>query len=421
LRDFLRFLFYDYKAKWGNKSTIAIFIALPVIMSLLMTIVFGRGDKKISFQPPKIALVNRDNGFLSKGLVKFLTNDEMKKEFVFVETDYKAGFKGMKNQVYSAIVVLPENFTRDFFYEKSPSILLIKNPSQGIYPKMVETMLSLMTEGVNYLLTYYYPQFKEVSEIYRAVEGKRIILRFSFLNFKKLKDVGIDFYNKSKKLINVVKEQSFTVDFKEEKEKNKKTGFIGSLFPAYSLFFLLFFANIMAVSIVKENSESISKRLMLTGLSSLKYLLVKVLSSVMFLLTISFVFILSGYFIFKIKTEFVFLLIAIVVLSCFALFSVFFLISSFSKNEASASNLGMVVLFLMGFTGGGMIPLNFIPSFLVSISKIFPFYRLNILFIELLGNLKFRVDYVLYCIVFSIVCYALGFFFFRKNLLKGEV
>ncbi len=421
MRGFLRFLFYDYKAKWGNKSTIAIFIALPVIMSLLMTIVFGRGDKKISFQPPKIALVNKDNGFISKGLVRFLTNDEMKKEFEFVETDYKAGFEGMKNQVYSAIVVLPENFTRDFFYENSPSILLIKNPSQGIYPKMVETMLSLMTEGVNYLLTYYYPQFKEVSEIYKAVEGKKIILRFSFLNFKKLKDVGIDFYNKSKKLVNVVKDQSFTVDFKEEKKKSKKTGFIGSLFPAYSLFFLLFFANIMAVSIVKENYESISKRLMLTGLSPLKYLLVKVLSSVMFLLTISFVFVLSGYFVFKIKTEFIFLLIAIVVLSCFSLFSVFFLLSSFSKNEASASNLGMVVLFLMGFTGGGMIPLNFIPSFLVSISKIFPFYRLNILFIELLGNLKFRVDYALYCIVFSIVCFALGFFFFRKNLLKGEV
>ncbi|BBB31720.1 antibiotic transport system permease protein [Thermotomaculum hydrothermale] len=421
MRGFFRFLFYDYKSKWGNLITIVIFIALPIVMSLLMTVVFGRGNKEASFEPPKIALVNKDDGFLSKGFVKFLTNDEMKKEFNFVLTDYEKGYKGMKDQDYSAILIIPEKFTDDFLEEKSPEVILIKNPSQGIYPEMVETMLSLMTEGTNYLLTYYYPQFKEASEIYKSIKNQTILPKLIFLDFGKLKDLGKDFFKKSKNLIDVVKNQSFEVKFEKRVKEKKSKRFIDSLFPGYALFFLLFFANIVAVSIVKERGMGISKRVLLTDFSVNKYLLAKVVSGVFFLFSLSIVFVLSGYFIFHIKTDMFFLLFFIIFLSCFSLFSVFFLTSSLAKNEASASNLGMVVLFLMGFTGGGMIPLNLIPQFLISFSKFLPFYRLNMLFADLFNKSSFNLDNALYSLFFSLVAYSLGFIFFRKKLISGEL
>ncbi len=424
MKGIFRFLFYDYKTKWGNIPTIVVFTALPVVMSLLMTIVFGDSDKKPAFEPPKIALINLDNGFLSKALVKFFTAEQMKKEFNFVETDYKDGYKGMKEQEYSAMVIIPENFTDNFLTEKSPEIVLIKNPSQGIYPKMVETLLSLMTEGTNYLLTYYYPQFKEISGIYKSVKTQSFFPKVILLDFGKLKELGKDFYNKSKNLFDVVKNQSFTIIFREGQKKSKdivKEMFINSLYPGYALFFLLFFANITAVSIVKENSMGISKRLLLTDLNTGSYLFVKVVSSILFLLTLSFVFSLSGYFIFHIKTSMVFPLFIVMLLSCISLFSIFFAVSSLTKDENSASNLGMVVLFLMGFTGGGMIPINLIPSFLISVSKVFPFYRLNMLFSNLLTKSVFMWNYAFYCLVFSFVCYAIGFVLFRKKLVSGEI
>ncbi len=421
MKGIFRFLFYDYKTKWGNIPTIVVFTALPIVMSLLMTIVFGGSNKKPAFEPPKIALINRDNGFLSKGLVKFFTAEQMTKEFNFVETDYKNGYKGMKEQEYSAMVIIPENFTDNFLTEKSPEIVLIKNPSQGIYPKMVETLLSLMTEGVNYLLTYYYPQFKEISEIYKSIKNKSFFPKVVLLDFGKLKELGKDFYNKSKNLIDVVKNQSFKIEFETVEKKKTKIKFVDTLFPAYALFFLLFFANITAVSIVKENNMGISKRLLLTNLSTGSYLFVKVVSSILFLLTLSFIFALSGFFIFHIKTGMVFPLFIVMLLSCISLFSIFFAVSSLTKDENSASNLGMVVLFLMGFTGGGMIPINLIPSFLISVSKIFPFYRLNMLFSNLLTKSVFLWNYVFYCLVFSFVCYAIGFVLFRKKLVSGEL
>ena len=421
MKGIFRFLFYDYKTKWGNIPTIVVFTALPIVMSLLMTVVFGGNDKKPAFEPPKIALINRDNGFLSKGLVRFFTDEHMKKGFDFVETDYEKGYKGMKEQEYSAMVIIPENFTDNFLTEKSPEIVLIKNPSQGIYPKMVETLLSLMTEGTNYLLTYYYPQFKEVKEIYKSVKNKSFFAKVVLLDFGRLKELGKDFYNKSKNLIDVVKNQSFKIEFETVEKKKTEKFSIDTLFPAYALFFLLFFANITAVSIVKENSMGISKRLLLTDLNTGSYLFVKVVSSILFLLTLSFIFALSGYFIFHIETDMVFPLFIVMLLSCISLFSVFFLTSSLVKDENSASNLGMVVLFLMGFTGGGMIPINFIPSFLISVSKIFPFYRLNILFSNLLNKSVFLWNYAFYCLVFSFVCYAIGFVLFRKKLVSGEL
>ena len=421
MKGLLRFLFYDYKTKWGNKPTIAVFIALPIIMSLLMTVVFGRGEKQVSFTPPKVALVNKDTGFLSKGVVKLLTNKEMKKEFDFVLTSYEKGYEGLKEQVFSAMVIIPEGFTDDFFFEKKPEIILIKNPSQGIYPEMVETMFSLLTESINYLLTYYYPQFKEVASVYRSIKSQTILPKIVFFDFGRLKNIGKDFYNKSEKLFNVVKNQSFDIVFQTSTEKKEKSAFINLLFPGYALFFLLFFANVAAVSIVRENQRSVAKRLLLTNLTPAGYIFIKIVSAVLFLLSLSIVFGLSGYFIFNIKTEMLFYLSFIVVLSCVSLFSVFFLTSSLSKDENSASNLGMVVLFLMGFTGGGMIPINLIPSYLISISKILPFYRLNMLFADLITKSLFKLDYALYCIFFSAVCYFLGFLFFRKKLVSGEL
>ena len=412
MRGFFRFVFYDFKRKWGAPFTIAIFIALPVILALLMSTIFGNG-KKVKFSPPKIALVNKDNGIVSKTIVRFLTDERMKKEFNFVLMDLQRARKKMLKDEFSAIVIIPKNFTSDFFDEKCPEILLIENPSQGIYPKMVETMLSLLSEGVNYFFTYYHSQFEEVASIHKDVKKGVFSIKLLF-QANKLKKLGKDFLAKSKKLFYAVKSLPFEVRFTKEGKIEKEENFMITLFPPYALFFLLFFANICAVSIVEERRKAITNRILLTKMGLPHYLLGKISSSVLFLIILSIVFSVCGFLLFDLKTPNVLLFFLIIVFGCFSLFSVFFLTSSLAKSQSSASNLGMVLIFLMGFSGGGMIPLNLLPSSIVSFSKLFPFYSVNKMIAEILTSNSVSFQPMLYLILVSLLCYCAGFWGFKK-------
>ncbi len=420
MKSFFRFVYYDYKLKWGNIPTIAVFIILPVLMSLTMKAVFIKSEKEKGFEPPRIALVNLDNGFLSRGLVSFLTNEKMKKGFDFETTNYSDGVKGMKAEVYSAMVVIPENFTDNFFKEKSPEILLIKNPSQEIYPDIVEKALSIAIEGSNYVLTYFYPEFKEMAGIYIALKEKSLFKGLSLFRLERLKTLAEDIFNKSKKAFTEARNLPFTVEIKREKKGERKTmtDLMKAIFPASALFFLLFFTNMAAVSIVKDDEKEITKRVILTGVNTSRYLLVKITSAILFLLSLSIFFLLSGYLIFHFKSVSLLTLSGVVFLGIVSLFSPFFLISSVAKNEESASNIGLSLLFIMGFSGGGMIPSNFLPSFILNIAKVFPFYRVNRLIVNTITNQPLGKSDIVFLITLSTICYLTGFVFYRKKFLE---
>lgn len=420
MKSFFRFVYYDYKLKWGNLPVIATFIILPVLMSLTMKAVFNKSEKENSFEPPRIALVNLDKGFLSKGLVSLLTNKEMKRGFDFETTNYSDGVKGMKAQVYSAMVVIPENFTDSFFKEKSPEIILIKNPSQGIYPDIVEKALSIAIEGNNYILTYFYPEFKEMAGIYTALKEKSLFKGLSLFRLERLKMLAEDIFNKSKKAFTEARNLPFTVEIKRENKGERKamTDLMKAIFPASALFFLLFFTNMAAISIVKDDQKEITKRVILTGVSISKYLSVKIASAILFLLSLSIFFLLSGYLIFHIKSDNPLILLCVVFLGIISLFSPFFLISSIAKNQETASNIGLSLLFIMGFSGGGMIPSYLLPSFILNTAKIFPFYRTNRLIIDTLANQPLGKSDIAFLLAFSITCYLTGFIFYRKKF-KG--
>ena len=196
------------------------------------------------------------------------------------------------------------------------------------------------------------------------------------------------------------------------------TDLIKTIFPASALFFLLFFTNMAAVSIVKDDEKEITKRIMLTGVNISKYLFVKIASAILFLFSLSIFFLLSGYLIFHIKSDNPLILLYVVLLGIISLFSPFFLISSVAKNEQSASNIGLSLLFIMGFSGGGMIPSNLLPLFILNIAKMFPFYRVNRLITATITNQPLNIGDIAFLIVLSTICYLTGFVFYRKKLLE---
>ncbi len=376
-----------------------------------MYAIFGGKKGGSKFVPPKASIVNKDTGFLSRIFVSILKNSGVKKGIVFEEEKCKEAYEKLRDQEVSAVVIFPENFTSDFLDERVPEITIIKNPSQVIYPRIVETFFEILSEIVNYSLTYFYFEFKKVKVILKDFErGKDIDFSSSDLN--KFVEGARE---KGKKVFNLLKD--FRMEIKEDNLNKRKNfgNFISYFFPGYSLFFILFIANMVMVSIV-EDEKNLTKRLFLTHLTPFKYLIAKFLSGSFFLFVISLFFCLCGYFIFGLRVYSLILLLLILATISFAFPSIFLFTSSIAGSKKGAQNYGMIAIFFMASTGGGTIPVPFLPNTILKISSILPFYNINKMVINLTMMGKVEPKLFLFSILMGALFFILGLIIFMRRL-----
>ncbi|MCP4455201.1 MAG: hypothetical protein GY809_27385 [Planctomycetes bacterium] len=136
----------DVRHPWG----LVIFMLIPVMTAVLMSLVFSPKNDLQKNVCVRIALLDFDDDFLGR-LMRSMSQqgglgDNLKLQFVDTEAQ---GLKLVEKRKVSAFVILPENLTQDILDHNATSLTLFKNPAEAILPTIVEEAINTLCIGVS--------------------------------------------------------------------------------------------------------------------------------------------------------------------------------------------------------------------------------------------------------------------------------
>lgn len=127
---------------------LAIPIAIPLILGLLLNIVFGRDDAK---PQGRLLVADEDNTFVSNLLTSAFSREPLSK-MVFVEkVSVEAGRARIDSGDGSAFLIVPKGFQDAVLQNQPFRLSLFTNPSQRILPNIIEETIRIMVGGEFYL------------------------------------------------------------------------------------------------------------------------------------------------------------------------------------------------------------------------------------------------------------------------------
>jgi len=144
MRRLLLVLANDVRRHLKSPGAILIYIAIPMVMTALIGIIFAPRTEGSELPPIQVLLVDNDKGFASKLLLGAFDADQMKKMFQVTVTDEADGRKRMERGRASAMIVIPEGFTLDLLDAKTTTLTVVKNPAEQFLPDVVEEFMNTL-------------------------------------------------------------------------------------------------------------------------------------------------------------------------------------------------------------------------------------------------------------------------------------
>ncbi len=140
----------DLRRALRNPVPYVVQLCVPLVITGLLGLVFGGRSEDGGLGRIKFAVVDEDNSPLTGFLRGAFNQDQAAKhlEPVFLARD--EALRQVTNNVLSAALIIPTNFTRDFLLRTNAVALeLVKNPAQAFYPAILEELLRVATTGLS--------------------------------------------------------------------------------------------------------------------------------------------------------------------------------------------------------------------------------------------------------------------------------
>lgn len=125
-------------------------LAIPLVIVGIIGLVFGGGG---AAGPGRIrfAFVDEDGSPLVRLLRGMLNQGEAGKHLAPEFLERAPALARLEAGRLSAVVILPENFTRDYLAGRPARVELIKNPAESLHPTMIEEGLGALVTALNAL------------------------------------------------------------------------------------------------------------------------------------------------------------------------------------------------------------------------------------------------------------------------------
>ena len=142
----LGFIRKDLIRRWRSPAATLAMLIFPLFMAGMIGTLSGNQGDDQDFPPIKVLLEDRDGGFLTELLKGAIGREEVKKR-LNVTLVGREGLHRMEKGDASALVIFPERFTDDLLAGRPAQIQVVRNPSEGISPEIVD-------QGVQALAVY---------------------------------------------------------------------------------------------------------------------------------------------------------------------------------------------------------------------------------------------------------------------------
>jgi ABC-2 type transport system permease protein len=319
----------DIKIMFNKKSSIFVFIVLPVLIAVLAYALLGNDGSGVT----RIGLVNNDTKVFSKDLVKSLKDNKNFKVTMLKANQLK---NEVANQNIDCGVVIPKGFTDNVYKNKIKPFKVISIKGADV-TTWITSYLNLYAGDLADISGASQGDTEKFNQMYKTFNAEKIKL-----NVKEIKDI-----------------------------KNEKASAILSM--GFVVMFLLSAATVTANMILKDKTNRTYFRICCAPVRPIMYILSNVIANLavifsqIILILVSIKYILG----FDMHAPIISMMI---VLGLFGVIAVGFglLIAAFSDNNAQASNLSSIIITPTCMLGGCWWPIDIMPKTLQRVSDFMP-------------------------------------------------
>jgi len=376
-------LLKDLRRAWRNPVGWLVFLAIPLVITALIGMVFGPKTSDTALGRIKFALVDEDDSVLARMLRGAISQGKGGEHLDPVFLGRGEALQQLQNDQLSAVVVIPAGFTRAYLLTTNVvSLELVKNPAQSIYPAVLEELLGAVVTGLDALkrnLASELPDWEAV------VEGQGDYHRVSELIVRagdRLKAARktlfppLITYANEAETSNLAgsAEAAAPGDGKAPEKKpgraggaaKKEPGFniFGYLLPGLAAMFLLFLGENASRNIHRELEQRTLQRFRTLHHQLYDFVASKVVFCLVFLMLGSAVMLGGGGLIFRIDWRNPLALFLLTASYCMFASGLMTLLPALLGDRRSAQALANVLAMLLGMIGGSTIPVQQLPAFL---------------------------------------------------------
>lgn len=127
---------------------LAIPLAIPLILGVLLNLVFGGGD---ATPQGRLLVTDEDGTFVSSVLTGAFSREPLSKMVLVEQVPRETGRTRIDKGDASAFLIIPKGFQAAVLRNQPFRLSLLTNPSQRILPGMIQEALNIMLEGGFYL------------------------------------------------------------------------------------------------------------------------------------------------------------------------------------------------------------------------------------------------------------------------------
>ncbi len=392
----------DCKELFQNKKRILLII-LVLIIFIISTYYNVKNQKAAADNRIRFGVVDEDNSVYSKMLVEYFRENENFSSYIKIVEGNK---KELENLFYNGnldlFLQIPGGFAENMIYLKHEPIKVLISTTDVAKAVLLRNMLESYEKYI------------------RAVEVNCVAL------FDTMQQAGMKSALINKKNVEISYDLIFTALGKDKFFNFKKVSDfpVSTLLTYYGFALLTILLNFMGLYvgflISKEKRAGILKRLYTVGITVPVFLLEKILFSAgMIFIMLSAVYIIPNLFLKKSISVIMelFLMSAVLFSICFSVF-----LSGLFHDVRKYMLAGNYINFLFAIIGGGIIPVLYMPEFMVKLSLLTPNYWMirAMLFIQKgIGN-EFILEIITAFLLGTVVFYIISIFLYRREEVTGE-
>jgi ABC-type multidrug transport system permease subunit len=148
----MRFLWISVRKDWSrvrrDPFSLATSLAIPLILAVMMSLVFGRGQ---AVPQGRLLVADEDSSVASNLLLGAFTRDPLDKMLLVEKVGQADGRARINRGDGSALLIIPAGFQEAFLRNRPFQLQLFTNPAQRILPQIVQESLSIMVDGGFYV------------------------------------------------------------------------------------------------------------------------------------------------------------------------------------------------------------------------------------------------------------------------------
>ena len=371
-RDLLRYL--------RNPGLTLMLFAIPLMMAVIFTVVFGGGGDGGSIVI-RVLLWDEDDGLLGR-MLQGAEDRPQAEGRLDVEPVGPEGYEMMDRGEASALVHLPAGFTRSLLDGTPTTIEVVKNPSERFLPIVVEEGVRLGATVLSAGSRALRPELDVIASFVDASgppEDAAVGALSADIN-RRMRDLGRYVFPP------VVRLEAVDVGSGLDTQRASGVAAVLSLFlPGFAMLGVLFLAQSATRDMLHDREAGLVRHLLTAPVTTTDYLLGKCLS-VLVVSAVGFALMVAAGVAAGVSWGDPLGVAALLVASAIAASGTLLLIMSLVGSERQGDTLSTIVIMGWCLLGGAFVPLQQMPSFLRPVSVTTLVYWTTSGFAKLMGD-----------------------------------